>query len=114
VKSREIRTRNWSDDGADRKVRPCSSCNVQRENDTLRERAVGWKACAERNQWQASHWRMWQAAVSPGQNLQHALYRAMDESGLLLGLIFAIGGFALYGLASCAVVVMAALQEAAK
>ena len=111
---KDIHTNTWPEYFAEKDIRPCATCNVQRENDVLRERAVGWKQCADRNEWQAGHWRMWQAAVSPGQNLRHALYRAMDESGFLLGVIFAVGGFALYGLFSVAVVVMAAIQEAAK
>lgn len=110
----DVRKQDWTNYFAEKDIRPCATCNVQRENDVLRERAVGWKACADRNEWQASHWRMWQAAVSPAANLRHALYRAMDESGFLLGVIFAVGGFALYGLVSCAVVVMAAIQEAAR
>lgn len=111
---KDIHTNTWPEYFAEKDIRPCATCNVQRENDVLRERAASWKACADRNEWQASHWRMWQAAVSPGANLKHALYRAMDESGFLLGVIFAVGGLALYGLASCAVCVMAALQEAAR
>ena len=111
---KDIHANNWSDYFSDNTVRPCSACHVMAENAALRERAVGWKAHADRNEWQASHWRMWQAAVSPGANLRHALYRAMDESGFLLGVIFAVGGFALYGLFSVAVVVMAAIQEAAR
>lgn len=111
---KDIHTNTWQEYFAEKDIRPCATCNVQRENDVLRERVTAWKQHADRNEWQASHWRMWHAAVSPAANLIHALYRAMDESGFLLGLIFAVGGLALYGLFSVAVVVMAAIQELAK
>ena len=111
---KEVHRNDWSEYFAERTVRPCASCHIERENRQLHAKLVKMRNAGRDNAWKATHWDIWQAAVSPGKNLKHALYRAMDESGFLLGVIFAVGGLALYGLFSVAVVVMAAIQEAAK
>lgn len=111
---KDIHTNTWPEYFAEKDIRPCATCNVQRENDVLRERVTAWKQHADRNEWQASHWQMWQAAVSPGANLWFALRRCLEESGLQTAVVFTVAGLALYGAFDLLTVFITALQEAAR
>lgn len=111
---KDIHTNTWPEYFAEKDIRPCATCNVQRENDVLRERAVGWKQRADRNEWRATHWTIWQAAVSPWANLLFAIRRCVEESVPCSVLLGALALLSIYGATVLTVDTIAAIQEAAK
>ena len=110
----ELKPDTWNDYFSERDVRPCATCHMIRENMVLKEKAVGWKACAERYQWQATHWQIWQAAVKPGANLAFALRRCIEESGLLTALVVTVVFLAMGGAAVLLSSAIAAIQQVAR
>ena len=109
--SREIRTRNWSEDVADRRVKPCSSCHVEAENQTLRRRIQKTAAYVDQLQSENAHWEAWQRAVPATENLRNAVGRAFRESNTATAVLASVLVLSIYGAMDLLCVIISALQE---